>query len=412
MAAAQRPLTLAGHVLDGSDALLLGLVREHRAVDHVADGPDAGHVRLEVRRDNDAAHLVLLDAQLGQAEARRVGPAARRDEHDVKVERLRGAALGGLDRQLHARVRDDRLGHLAAHHELHALLGEDGLELVARLVVRRRDDAVEELDDRHLRAQAAPDRAHLEADDAAADHGQLLRHALEHERARRVDDAAAVVVDGRRRQRRDLGARGDEHVSRLERAHAALVERGLDLARARDLALALDVLDAVLLEEVLDAARQALDALGLGRHHEVEVRRHVLAAEDAVVLEVLARVLEEVRAVQQRLGRDAAHVQARAAQRAAELDARHLHAELAGLDRRHVAARAAAHDDEVVLAGRRRRRRRQAARGAGARAARRHGGERGEHSQARRTHTQAPPPTSRGAGLLHACTSERRHGIR
>lgn len=51
------------------------------------------------------------------------------------------------------------------------------------------------------------------------------------------------------------------------------------------------------------------------------------------------------------LGGDAAHVEARAAQRTAALHARHLHAQLRGLDGAHVASRAAADDHHVLHSG-------------------------------------------------------------
>ena len=52
---------------------------------------------------------------------------------------------------------------------------EDALELLGDVDVHAGQDAVEELDDGHLRAEAAPDRAELEADDAGADDDQLAR---------------------------------------------------------------------------------------------------------------------------------------------------------------------------------------------------------------------------------------------
>ena len=68
---------------------------------------------------------------------------------------------------------------------------------------------------------------------------------------------------------------------------------------------------------------------------------------DAVHGEVVAGLLEQVRGLQQRLGRDAADVEAGAAQRRVLLDDRHLQAELGGADRRHIAAGAGADHDEV-----------------------------------------------------------------
>ena len=96
---------LAGDDLGDRDALVLGLVRQHRPGDHVADGVDAFDAGGEVRVDDDAAALVLLHAGLVEAEAFGVGHAADGDEHDVGLDRLRGAACGRLDRGLERRAR-------------------------------------------------------------------------------------------------------------------------------------------------------------------------------------------------------------------------------------------------------------------------------------------------------------------
>ncbi len=77
---------------------------------------------------------------------------------------------------------------------------------------------------------------------------------------------------------------------------------------------------------------------------EVELGR---AEHDAVDAKTVACLLEEMRGLQQRLGRDAADIEAGAAQGGALLDHRHLHAELGGADRRHVAAGPGADDDEI-----------------------------------------------------------------
>ena len=69
---------------------------------------------------------------------------------------------------------------------------------------------------------------------------------------------------------------------------------------------------------------------------------------DAVLAEAVADLLEQVRGVQQRLGWDAADIEAGAAQSAALLDAGDLQAELGRLDRRDVAARATADHHQIV----------------------------------------------------------------
>jgi len=58
----------ARHALHARDAFLGRLVREHRAGDDVADREDAGHARLAVGADPDAAALTAARARLGQSE--------------------------------------------------------------------------------------------------------------------------------------------------------------------------------------------------------------------------------------------------------------------------------------------------------------------------------------------------------
>ena len=88
---------LAGDVLGDGDALVLGLVGEHRAGDDVADRPDARHLGAEIVVGLDLAALVGLKPGLVEREAVGVGLAADRDEDDVGFDRLGRAAGGGLD---------------------------------------------------------------------------------------------------------------------------------------------------------------------------------------------------------------------------------------------------------------------------------------------------------------------------
>src|SRR5205823_1585367 len=69
---------------------------------------------------------------------------------------------------------------------------------------------------------------------------------------------------------------------------------------------------------------------------------------DAHLAELVARFLVQLGGVKQRLGRDAADVEAGAAERLVLLDHHHLHAELRRADRAEIAARAGTDDDEVV----------------------------------------------------------------
>ena len=78
---------------------------EHRARDHVADGVDAGCVAGEMLIHDDAAAIVLLHADALEPEALRVGHAANRDQHHVRLDGLRGAAGGRFDLRLEPRTR-------------------------------------------------------------------------------------------------------------------------------------------------------------------------------------------------------------------------------------------------------------------------------------------------------------------
>src|SRR4029079_7227930 len=111
-----------------------------------------------------------------------------------------------------------------------------------------------------------------------------------------------------------------------------------DLAAAGQLRGALDPGDAVLLEEAFDALGQPGDDLVLTRVHDVEVQRRLCAAEaDAPDVGVL-RDLQRVRVLEQRLGRDAAPDQARAAEGLLALDDSRLQTKLPGTDSGHIAA--------------------------------------------------------------------------
>ena len=76
----------AGDPLGDGDAVLLGLVGEHGAVDDVADGPYAGGGGLEVCVDLDAFLVGERDAGGGEVEIIGEGAAADGDEDFVGVE--------------------------------------------------------------------------------------------------------------------------------------------------------------------------------------------------------------------------------------------------------------------------------------------------------------------------------------
>ena len=121
----------------------------------------------------------------------------------------------------------------------------------------------------------------------------------------------------------------------------------LDLAGRGDAADAVHGIDLVLLEQEGDAFDVAVDARVLELHHggKVELRR---ADVDAHLVEHVAGLFIELGGMQQRLRRNAADVEAGAAEGVILLDHRNLHAELRCADGADIAAGPGADDDEVI----------------------------------------------------------------
>src|SRR5262249_37220364 len=158
------------------------------------------------------------------------------------------------------------------------------------------------------------------------------------------DDALAVELPSRRQCR--VGAGGDDDVVGAHLDAAALARRHRERVRAGQLRRALDDLDLAALEQRLHPAGELLHdpLLALEQPAPVDLG---LADLDAELLGALD-LLEEVGADDPRLGRDAAPVEARAAQLVL-FDHRGLEAELRGADRGNVTARTGADDDDLMM---------------------------------------------------------------
>ena len=132
----------------------------------------------------------------------------------------------------------------------------------------------------------------------------------------------AIDLDARHAARRRSGG-DDDFLAGAQRLRVAFEH--LDAAVAGQARGALDPVDLVLLEEVLDALRQAADDPILARLHLRHVdadrrrRRRRRADRDAPFLRLL-HDLQGVRVLEQRLGRNAAPQEAGAAERLLLLD--------------------------------------------------------------------------------------------
>ncbi len=333
--------------LDTDHAFMLRLVRQHRRACNVADGIDAGHIGLAMTVDHHTA-AVGLDAELLQPEALDVADHADGGDHPLDLDGLR-LALAIVERRHHAVGLFLKLGHLGAAEDLDALLLE-------RLAGERRDLGVldrqhlrQHLDHRHLRTHGAVERRELDADRAGADHQQRLRHLLRHHRLEIGPDQLLVRLKAREHPRPRAG--GQDDVLGLIAAGAKRPLRRLDtghlhreLAGGIDHSLAPDHGDLVLLHQEADAVIHALGDAARALHHGLGIVGDVVGRQP-VVLGML-HVMVDFRGAQQRLGGNAAPVQADAAEMLL-LDDRGLEAELGRANGRDIATGPRADDDDV-----------------------------------------------------------------
>jgi len=103
-------------------------------------------------------------------------------------------------------------------------------------------------------------------------------------------------------------------------------------------------------------AQQARDSTGQGAHHLVLAREHLAQIEfdvaclDAVRGQPVAQVVVVMGGIEERLGGNAANVEAGAAQRTAAFDAGDLHAQLCGTDCCDITARSSPDHDQIISA--------------------------------------------------------------
>src|SRR5690606_6665947 len=136
-----------------------------------------------------------------------------------------------------------------------------------------------------------------------------LGHRVEGERALVV--AHEPVVDRHAWELARLGAGGDDDVLRLDGLLAGPYLPGR--AAGDQGPLPLEPGDLVLAKEAGDARGHLVDDAVLAREHGLQVEPHARGG-DAVRLEVMLDALVVLRGLEERLGRDAAHVEAGAAQ--------------------------------------------------------------------------------------------------
>src|SRR6266568_4862123 len=247
---------------------------------------------------------------------------------------------------------DDRLvlvhppaARLRLHVDLDAELLQAPRDDANRVEVRPRQDLVHDLDHDDAAAELRVERADLEPGDAAADDREVRRDAGELERFLRAQDLLAIEAEG--------GQVGRSAAGRDDRVRERDV---LGDARASDVhaagsgerCLSGEDLHAVPLAELADSVHEPLDDGRLPRLQpsHVDLDRSSL---DASFGGALNR-LDEVPRVDERFARDAAVVQAFAAE-LVPLDEEDMLTQLRCANRGGISTRAGPDDDDVDLAG-------------------------------------------------------------
>ena len=217
--------------------------------------------------------------------------------------------------------------------------------------VGRWQEVLQGFENHHVRTEAAPDAAEFEADGPGANHAQTRWRGIERERPGGVNDAVAVK---RRRGNLHRHGTGREHdTAGFKRARLAFVRRELHLGAAQEPSVAGKVRDPI-------ALKQRADTAGELRHHRILARHHArhvhldAGGDDADISQRIPRFDELVGGVEQRLGGNAAPVEAGAAEGRLAIrtdslvDAGDAHAELSPSNGGSVASGTGAYDNEVV----------------------------------------------------------------
>ena len=340
----------------GRDEALVGRrVGQPQPADDVAD-------RIDVRLLGPHPAVDLDDAAVGldlgglQADVLDVGGATGGDEHHLGPQLLRVLALGTDHDADAVLVGRDRGGiESGVGHDGHAALLEAAQDDLADLGVLERHDLRGVLEERHLHADVGEHRGELDADGARPDDDDVLGQRRHAQDVVAGDDLLAVGLEPGKALHARAGR--DDDVGRLQDALAALAGRAVlggledaDLLRPVEAAAAGDPGHLVLVDQGLEPGPHPLhDLVAAGGH--LRVVDDGLAGERQAEVLGVADVLGEGGRLEQRLGRDAAAMEARAADLVL-VDERDLEPELARAEGRGIPARARAEHDEIEVIGR------------------------------------------------------------
>ena len=193
-------------------------MRQHGATHHVAYSPNIGQVGFAVVVHHNGAALVQLQAHGFAVQTNGVGHTTDGDDQLINVQRLRFAFGIGVSNRQALLGRLD-FTNLDTQLNLQALLGKGLVSLFSNLFIHSTQEGRQTFENRHLRPQTAPDRAHFQTDNAGTDQAQLLGHSAYAQRA--VVGQNALFIKVRTRQGTGIGTSGHNDVLTQQRVFSS-----------------------------------------------------------------------------------------------------------------------------------------------------------------------------------------------
>ena len=225
--------------------------------------------------------------------------------------------------------------------DLHALFDKGLLGKGADLGVLHRQHTVHHLTNRDIRPQGVEEAGKLDPNRTRSDHQKLFRHAFGLQGVAIGPNQIAVRLQPRQFARPRAGGQNDRLGAQLLNA---LIGFHRNNPRLRQRRRPHEDRDLVLLHQMANATRKLLCHPTRAGHDSIQIVGDALHRQAKLLGAV--HQMEHFGRAQQGLGRDAAPVQADAAQILA-LDDRHLLAELRGTNGRHIAARPRANHHNI-----------------------------------------------------------------
>lgn len=332
----------AEHVGDGHAALVHAGGGQSGKPDDVTDGEDGVDGGTVGAVDLDVAAFVGFDADVFQAQALHVAATPGGVEKHVRLDR-RTVGQHGMNIVLMLFGQDFYFVDTAAKDELHPARFHLVLQLTTDFTVEEGQYLLTTIDEADLRAHDPENGRVLAANDARPHDDDALRDAVNGQNGVRIVDEFTVERDAFRMV--GIGAGGDEDELGLQRAGVLPVD--LDRAAVHDAAEAVEVLDTVEPEILLDALLLGVNDMVLAEKEVLRIGRpleRLVDPEEALFIK--ARIVQG--GFLEGLGGKRAGVGAGPAHAGLLFDYRHGQPVVGGLDRSFFPGRAGTDDNQIV----------------------------------------------------------------